>query len=318
MAFTKRELSPRPESKRAELDVSGPDSLRTTSNQLRVMLNPAGCDLGLYENGKLLGFAKGLMLAQGVLKCYVEDGLVPEQGCKPWASALDDGNAIMGHNSSDISDCEVMMMVGLPASGKTTWAEKWTEEYPEKRFVLLGRNLILDEMKLVQVLYQEITVVALGVLVPFLAVELNLAKTMDLLIHMAQTLLVNSVVGAATAPKPYWSNMAEPFKGGAARTSSFTCDNIGDLFRRIFIAWTIEEAGLPSELQPNRANFNLLLAVCGYLDAILCFLPCLPCGTPRIPLPASLAPSPRSPYSNFPAGMQQHSGGYNPPPQRNY
>ncbi|KAJ6935368.1 hypothetical protein NC652_010396 [Populus alba x Populus x berolinensis] len=45
MAFTKRELSPRPEPKRAELDVSGPDSLRTTSNQLRVMLNPAGCDL---------------------------------------------------------------------------------------------------------------------------------------------------------------------------------------------------------------------------------------------------------------------------------
>lgn len=47
-----------------------------------------------------------------------------------------------------------------------------------------------------------------------------------------------------------------------------------DLFRRIFIVWTIEEAGLPSELQPNRANFNLFLAVCGYLDAILCFLPC--------------------------------------------
>ncbi|KAH8511967.1 hypothetical protein H0E87_009237 [Populus deltoides] len=47
MAFTKRELSPRPESKRAELDASGPDSLRSTSNQLRVMLNPAGCDLGL-------------------------------------------------------------------------------------------------------------------------------------------------------------------------------------------------------------------------------------------------------------------------------
>ncbi|KAJ6925732.1 hypothetical protein NC651_010220 [Populus alba x Populus x berolinensis] len=45
MAFTKRELSPLPESKRAELDVSGPDSLRSTSNQLRLMLNPAGCDL---------------------------------------------------------------------------------------------------------------------------------------------------------------------------------------------------------------------------------------------------------------------------------
>ncbi|KAJ6999700.1 hypothetical protein NC653_010442 [Populus alba x Populus x berolinensis] len=229
---------------------------------------------------------------------YVEDRLVPEQGCKPWASALDDGNAIMGHNSSDISDCEVMMMVGLPASGKTTWAEKWTEEYPEKRFVLLGRNLILDEMKgsvmvsflveLVQVLYQEITV--------------------DLLIKMCMCPWSSGSISGGRAESCQNYGFVDPY--GRSNTV--------DLFRRILIAWTIEEAGLPSELQPNRANSNLLLAVCGYLDAILCFLPCLPCGTPRIPLPASLAPSPRSPYSNFPAGMQQHSGGYNPPPQRNY
>ncbi|KAJ6767200.1 HETEROGENEOUS NUCLEAR RIBONUCLEOPROTEIN U [Salix purpurea] len=49
----------------------------------------------------------------------------------------------MGPSSSDISDCEVMVLTGLPASGKTTWAD----EYPEKLSVLLGRNLILDEMR---------------------------------------------------------------------------------------------------------------------------------------------------------------------------
>ncbi|KAB5560537.1 hypothetical protein DKX38_005494 [Salix brachista] len=37
----------------------------------------------------------------------------------PWASVLDDGKEIMGPSSSDISDCEVMMVAGLPASGKT-------------------------------------------------------------------------------------------------------------------------------------------------------------------------------------------------------
>lgn len=76
-----------------------------------------------------------------------EEGLVPEEGYKPWASALYDGNSIMGPSFSSPRDCEVMMMVGLPASGKSTWAEKWVKEHAEKRYVLLGTNLALDQMK---------------------------------------------------------------------------------------------------------------------------------------------------------------------------
>lgn len=76
-----------------------------------------------------------------------EEGLVPEEGYKPWASALHDGNAIMGPSFPNPRDCEVMMMVGLPASGKSTWAEKWMKENAEKRYVLLGTNLALDQMK---------------------------------------------------------------------------------------------------------------------------------------------------------------------------
>ncbi|MED6144884.1 hypothetical protein PIB30_019672 [Stylosanthes scabra] len=76
-----------------------------------------------------------------------EDGLVPREGFKPWASAIEDRSIIMGPYFSDKSNCEVIMMVGLPASGKTTWAEKWVEEHPEKRYVLLGTNLVLDQMK---------------------------------------------------------------------------------------------------------------------------------------------------------------------------
>ncbi|RYR35930.1 hypothetical protein Ahy_A10g051018 [Arachis hypogaea] len=78
----------------------------------------------------------------------LEDGLVPQEGFKPWASAIEDRNIIMGPAFSDQSNCEVIMMVGLPASGKTTWAEKWVEEHPEKRYALLGTKLILDKMKL--------------------------------------------------------------------------------------------------------------------------------------------------------------------------
>ncbi|XP_057796345.1 uncharacterized protein LOC131012408 isoform X2 [Salvia miltiorrhiza] len=53
----------------------------------------------------------------------------------------------MGPAFADESECEVIMMVGLPASGKSTWAEKWVNEHPEKRYILLGTNLALEQMK---------------------------------------------------------------------------------------------------------------------------------------------------------------------------
>lgn len=77
----------------------------------------------------------------------MEDGLLPEEGFKPWASAVKDGKAILGPSISDPVNCEVIMMVGLPASGKTTWSEKWAKEHPGKRYILLGTNLALDQMK---------------------------------------------------------------------------------------------------------------------------------------------------------------------------
>ena len=39
------------------------------------------------------------------------------------------------------------MMIGLPAAGKTTWAEKHCRQNPEKRYTILGTNLIMEKMK---------------------------------------------------------------------------------------------------------------------------------------------------------------------------
>ena len=35
------------------------------------------------------------------------------------------------------AECEVLMMVGLPGSGKTYWAENWIKAHPNKKYNLL-------------------------------------------------------------------------------------------------------------------------------------------------------------------------------------
>ncbi|CAG0918021.1 unnamed protein product [Notodromas monacha] len=44
-------------------------------------------------------------------------------------------------------DCELLMMVGLPSCGKTTWANKYSSEHPDKKFNVLSTNFLLDRMK---------------------------------------------------------------------------------------------------------------------------------------------------------------------------
>lgn len=44
-------------------------------------------------------------------------------------------------------ECEVVLMIGLPGSGKTTWAQKWVAEHPEKKYNVLGATALIERMK---------------------------------------------------------------------------------------------------------------------------------------------------------------------------
>uniref|UniRef100_A0A672TH86 Heteroous nuclear ribonucleoprotein U like 1 n=1 Tax=Strigops habroptila TaxID=2489341 RepID=A0A672TH86_STRHB len=45
------------------------------------------------------------------------------------------------------AECEILMMVGLPAAGKTTWAIKHAAANPSKKYNILGTNAIMDKMR---------------------------------------------------------------------------------------------------------------------------------------------------------------------------
>ena len=43
-------------------------------------------------------------------------------------------------------ECELVMMVGLPASGKTTWVEKHVAENPEKQYNVISTTTMINKM----------------------------------------------------------------------------------------------------------------------------------------------------------------------------
>ncbi|XP_064557633.1 heterogeneous nuclear ribonucleoprotein U-like protein 1, partial [Zonotrichia leucophrys gambelii] len=45
------------------------------------------------------------------------------------------------------AECEVLLMVGLPGAGKTTWALRHAAENAGRRFNILGTNAIMDRMR---------------------------------------------------------------------------------------------------------------------------------------------------------------------------
>lgn len=74
---------------------------------------------------------------------------------EPWFAAID-GHTYVALEENSIrnvpriakrEDCEMIMLIGLPGCGKTTWVNKFVSEHPEKRYNVIGTAALVDKMK---------------------------------------------------------------------------------------------------------------------------------------------------------------------------
>ena len=61
------------------------------------------------------------------------------EGYLPIQDALDDHKVRGEKGPASKEECEVIMLVGLPAAGKTTWAQKHCAQNKDKKYTVLRR-----------------------------------------------------------------------------------------------------------------------------------------------------------------------------------
>lgn len=136
-----------------------------------------GCYLDLESEPKTISFSKNgedLGVAYELTDSLEEKALYPHVLIKnaefsvnfgsqeePWFPAKEGytfmqsvGEEFLVHGTrgpTTKKECEVIMMVGLPGSGKTTWVNKQVDENPDKKYNVLGTNSIMEKMKIMGV-----------------------------------------------------------------------------------------------------------------------------------------------------------------------
>uniref|UniRef100_A0A673BGP6 Uncharacterized protein n=1 Tax=Sphaeramia orbicularis TaxID=375764 RepID=A0A673BGP6_9TELE len=159
------------------------------------------------------------------------------------------------------SDCEILMMVGLPACGKTTWAIKHAEANPDKKYNILGTNAIMDKMKVMGLRRQR-----------------NYAGRWDVLIQQATQCLNRLIEIAARKRRNYILDQTNvygsarrrkmrPFEG-FQRKAIVICPTDEDLKERTLKQTNEQGKDVPDHaVLEMKANFTLPEA-CDFLEAV--------------------------------------------------
>ncbi|XP_071974539.1 heterogeneous nuclear ribonucleoprotein U-like protein 2 [Engystomops pustulosus] len=133
-----------------------------------------GCLANLDADPVELSFSKnGTDLGQAFVvdkSTLGEQALLPHILCKsctfqvnfgqreePWHPPPDGFSFVKDYQPEDLTrtpvspktseECEVLLMIGLPGTGKTTWAKKHCEDNPEKRFQHLSTEALVPQLK---------------------------------------------------------------------------------------------------------------------------------------------------------------------------
>ena len=68
------------------------------------------------------------------------------EGCD-FAAYVEEGRERGTARIAERAQCEMIMLIGLPGSGKTTWVNEHVEKNPEKRYNVIGTSALIERMK---------------------------------------------------------------------------------------------------------------------------------------------------------------------------
>ncbi|XP_075043018.1 heterogeneous nuclear ribonucleoprotein U-like protein 1 isoform X2 [Mixophyes fleayi] len=148
-------------------------------------------------------------------------------------------------------ECEIVMMVGLPGAGKTTWAIKHSLANPEKKYNMLGTNAIMEKMKVMGLRRQRNYAGRWDVLIQ------QATKCLNQLIQIAARRKRNYILDQTNVYGTAQRRKMRPFEG-FQRKGVIICPTDEDLQDRIVKRTDEEGKDVPDHaVLEMKANFSL-------------------------------------------------------------
>ncbi|XP_030076053.1 heterogeneous nuclear ribonucleoprotein U-like protein 2 [Microcaecilia unicolor] len=248
-----------------------------------------GCFANLESEEVILSFSKNgedLGVAFQVSKAALADrALLPHVLCKncvvelnfgqkeaPFFPSPEDFTFIHSVPSEDLvrpslppktaEECEVLLMVGLPGTGKTHWAQKHNLENPEKRYNVLGINAIMEKMQTKGLETEQLEPQRRD------ALTQEATRCLIRLVPVASKTKRNFILDQCTVYNSAQRRKLHPFKG-YSRKAVVLVPNEEEWKRRLQLRKEAEGDDVPeSVVLEMKVNFSLPQK-CEYVDEVL-------------------------------------------------